>query len=474
MIQSLSVWNNYDILMADKVFDMNQQKTIQLLETIMPDIVSSGNPGDAMLKCATAHNLAPAQLEKLAQVFNTMKTNYFMDHQANRGDSFPLVNVPELMTKYATYTPEVETAAPSMESSWSETFKYASSEKDDKPTLADIWKAAGGAVQEDSDTWSVLDVPAPHYDVQFKSAAVAEVAQMPTKEQLQRAYDNANQARFESSCELREKLANLKKQFTPDNGRWAQAVEDTMFGLGKEAAVAINLVEDYFEQEGHKFKGANLAKRAGANVLVHDRHGVWKDMKDICDLVEMQKEAKQLMAELGAHIEKYAYPKPPPGNKQQDPNLPKATGIKKVLPEAKTDLVKLTVTNPVNDAVALVENPTMKDMVAAILAPTRPISKEETAWKKDKMQQAKREVTLQQLLASDKILQEADPRHVQELYDTIANISPTLAGDPRLMGPTLKEALQYDAIPMQMLKDLVSMEKDQGTRAKDKLTLDRA
>ena len=85
---------------------MNQRETINLLNSIMPDIISSKDPEGTMLKCAEAHNLSPAQLEKLGQTFNTAKTIVGLEKQANRGDSFKIVDVPSLISKYATYSPE--------------------------------------------------------------------------------------------------------------------------------------------------------------------------------------------------------------------------------------------------------------------------------------------------------------------------------------------------------------------------------
>lgn len=459
--------HNCDILFPDKVFDMNQQKALQLLNTIMPDISTSGDPGSVMLKCAKANNLAPAQLEKLAQVFNTMKTNFFMDHQANRGDSFPLVNVPELMSKYATYTPVADAAPTLPADTWSTTFKYASGEGPQLPTLEDAWRAQGFKVQDDSAGWQEVSTKAPEYDIMHKAAAVP-APKMPSREELRRAYDNASQARFESSVELRDKMAALAEQFIPDNGAWAEAVEDTMFGLGKEAAVAVNLVEDYFDNKGYKFKGADLAKRAGANVLARDRHNVWKDMKEICELVDMQKEANALMEELNAHLEKLAFPVPPPGNTMPDPGLPRAgAGLRLSSP-----IGKMLVENPLKASLDSLDSPTTRQLTEAIVAPS-PVTAKEKKWKDDMMKQTERDVNLSKLLMSDNILREADPTKVKELYDTIADVSPTLASNPLLMGPTLKEALQYDAIPVQMLKDLVSIEKDQLDRKKNQTVVDR-
>ena len=77
-----------------------------------------------------------------------------------------------------------------------------------------------------------------------------------------------------------------------------------------------------------------------------------------------------------------------------------------------------------------------------------------------------KEITLQRLLLSDPIIAEADQNTVQDLFNTIADLSPTIAKDPIRMAPVLKEALQYDALPMQQIKDLLSVEESAGRSKK--------
>jgi hypothetical protein len=44
-------------------------------------------------------------------------------------------------------------------------------------------------------------------------------------------------------------------------------------------------------------------------------------------------------------------------------------------------------------------------------------------------------------MLQDPIIAEADPKEVQELYNTISEISPRFAKNPRMMTTALKEAL---------------------------------
>ena len=49
------------------------------------------------------------------------------------------------------------------------------------------------------------------------------------------------------------------------------------------------------------------------------------------------------------------------------------------------------------------------------------------------------DTTLQQLMLTDDVI--SDPKEVQAIFKTLADISPSLATDPSKMGPALKEGI---------------------------------
>lgn len=69
---------------------------------------------------------------------------------------------------------------------------------------------------------------------------------------------------------------------------------------------------------------------------------------------------------------------------------------------------------------------------------------------------------LQRLMLSDPIIGEADPDTVVSLYNTLANANPEIVRDSNLLRFALREALQYDAVPLHTYKDLISMGKDRA------------
>lgn len=69
---------------------------------------------------------------------------------------------------------------------------------------------------------------------------------------------------------------------------------------------------------------------------------------------------------------------------------------------------------------------------------------------------------LQRLLLTDPIIGEAEPETVVSLYNTLAKANPEIVKDKNLLRFALREALQYDAVPMHTYKDLISMGKDRA------------
>lgn len=69
---------------------------------------------------------------------------------------------------------------------------------------------------------------------------------------------------------------------------------------------------------------------------------------------------------------------------------------------------------------------------------------------------------LQRLMLSDPIIGEADPDTVVSLYNTLARANPEIAQDSNLLRFALREAIQYEAVPLHTYKDLVSMGKERA------------
>lgn len=474
----------------------------------MPDIISSKDPEGTMLKCAEAHNLSPAQLEKLGQTFNTAKTIVGLEKQANRGDSFKIVDVPSLISKYATYSPEKTLSNKSKKvhekvdslfddtDGWGAcltTTKSASALPDLSKLVFD--QISSGVVDDTDQEEMQIDISDRSNTWQWNKSASTKSLVEGTYE-MGLAQDTIDQLLFEIPMEITEKCASIKYKLTPDDGRWAEAAEDITDILGEKSAAVIATVEEYFENVHHSYDTyEDFSKRAFTRNLACDRHGIIKLAKEISELQDMlEKVAGQVAIApvLLQQAQQQGQPQPQgtptpvgsPAAAGQNAAAPSPAGAANTSPNSNDDeLPKGKKEEPVEDYTVL----PAADLAALIEAMgdgaknlkleqedilnTKPVKEldallqyigpksDSRAKTIDKaVLQAKMDTTLQQLMLTDDVISEADPKEVQAIFKTLADISPSLATDPSKMGPALKEALQYGSVPINILSDVSKLE----------------
>ena len=417
---------------------MNQQQQIQLLNSIMPQIVETRDPESTMLKCARKNNLSPAQLEKLGHVYNTMKTIVGLEKQANRGDSFSILDVPKMVSKYTTYDANAELSAQA---------EKVHDKVDELMKDADGWAAlmnvgnkslqkaaSAGAGSNDwlyssnrpiprIKTWLNDTVSDKGGKVEYQDETMDEwmEVQASLKEDLKlmkktasalgdikRAKELWEQTHYEAGAALVEQCADLRNELLQDREKWANLVMDARDVLGHEkAAAALAIVENYFDRvRCHNFEKSASIQREYERRLAHDTTGLVEHLEEILELDSIVKRAAALLSSA---------------------KRPSGTGV-----EAVDDLI----------------------------AKMRAVESGSDMQKKydQKLDIAKKQTALESLMLNDSIISTADPNTVQDLHATISQLSPTVASDPVRLAPVLKEALQYDALPIQQIKDLLSVE----------------
>lgn len=488
----------------------------------MPDIISSKDPEGTMLKCAEAHNLSPAQLEKLGQTFNTAKTIVGLEKQANRGDSFKIVDVPSLISKYATYSPEKTLSNKSKKvhekvdslfddaDGWGAcltTTKSASALPDLSKLVFD--QISSGVVDDTDQEEMQIDISDRSNAWQWNKSASTKSLIEGTYE-MGLAQDTIDQLLFEIPMEIAEKCASIKYKLTPDDGRWAEAAEDITDIMGEKAASIIAAVEQYFENVHHSYDTyEDFSKRAFTRNLARDRHGIIKLAGEIAELQEMlekvagqnavapapaiQQQAQQQQAQqqllqnlLLQQAQQQGNPIPmgAPAAAGQNAAAPAPAGAVNASPNSndeelpkgkKEEPVEDYTVLPAADLTALIEamgdgaknlkleqedilNTKPVKELDALLQYIGPKSDSRAKTIDKAVLQAKMDTTLQQLMLTDDVISEADPKEVQAIFKTLADISPSLATDPSKMGPALKEALQYGSVPINILSDVSKLE----------------
>lgn len=420
---------------------MNQQQQIQLLNSIMPQIVETRDPEATMLKCARKNNLSPAQLEKLGHVYNTMKTIVGLEKQANRGDSFSILDVPKMVSKYTTYDASAELSAQAEKvhdkvdalmkdaDGWAALMNVGGSRMQKaasagsgtndwlysasrpipriKTWLNDAVEDKGGKVDYIDDNMSEW--------MEVQAAAKADLKLMNKTASaigdIKRARELWEQTQYEADVALTEQCASLRNELLQAREKWASLVMDARDVLGQEkAAAALQIVEDYFSRvRCHSFEKSAAIQRGYDRRLAHDSTGLVGHLEEILELDTIVKRATALLQP-----------------------------VEKEASSAGTGVVAVD------------------ELINQIRAVDGSKAKQKDF--DSKLDSAKKQTALENLMLNDSIISTADPNTVQDLHATISQLSPTVASDPVKLAPVLKEALQYDALPIQQIKDLLSVE----------------
>lgn len=416
---------------------MTQQQQIKLLDKIMPEIIETHDPEATMLKCARENNLSEAQLEKLGHVFNTAKTLVGLEKMANRGDSFSIVDVPSMVAKYNTYDAERELSykqkkvhnqvnklvKTSSGSEWdfllNDKYKEASSSRD-LPSILDFAP-------------DILDDPSIHvetnssYDVPLNSILKTASKCISYSEELE---ESIKQASYDIACDLKEACIKFARSLYNKEHLWPDLVMDAKDYFGKDQA---EKVLSLIEKEAKATRYIHLESSADINrdyqkKIYFDSTGMMDKVSNIKELCDIRDEINQ-MAETIAEEE--------------------------VEPEEK----KAAVTS-ITD---------YDKLLASLNAHKKEFNKKKEEFNKDYIT---KDVVLQNLLLNDEVLSQADPVKVQALFNTVDKIAPTVARNELLVAPVLKEALQYDAIPLPQIKALMDVENANANIALNKAKVD--
>lgn len=414
---------------------MTQAETIKMLDSIMPDIISTRDPEGTMLKCASKHNLSPAQLEHLGQVYNTTKTIVGLEKQANRGNSFKLLNVPEMVSKYASYDPSKKPTGKSkdvhekVDKIINDKDGWISHEKKASAELPNLNLIVYNEMLEEAE----YEDQSNYYDTSYTEKSAAENLYTGVNEDLRIAHENYDQALFDAAEDIMDKMASITRKLTPDEGRWEEVKYAAQRLHGDKIIPALNTIEDHFSRVGHKTEPGSFNKFASFGRL-EDKYGVMRDIEDIYELGEFIKESANI-----------PYPNKKGGNQNKggggsENGKNGSSGLKSV-----------------NSALDRINSSIMPGLAELKKENERDVAEYHNILNKAK-RDAVIETTLGNMVMLDPVISNADQYDVNNLYDAICQIAPKLAESPELMSATLKEALQYGSIPLPTLLALADFQ----------------
>lgn len=469
---------------------MDHAEVINRVKGLVPEIQRSHDPRGELLKLAHAENLSPAQLERVAQMFNAAKTLNFLDKSANRGGSFALVDTEELLDAYTDHkirTTPAKAAA----------VKQASAEVD--PDDINAWLDT--PVQEKS----ASRFPRAEWlsDEPFEKLASAEnpFTPRPKKANTRLVLDLIEEVRDQFNTQALDAISHLKQAAL--EGQWTDLEEDAIGLLGEDIRPALDEAYAHITVHGTKvarFQGKSLRK------LARDRTGYMPQISQLADamnviaqshtLAELEKEAAKperkrekddggaatmedddtfFGPSVGTGSPKGVPNKPRP---KQSPDFQSSVNPRKPLELAEHVAPKgepsgggghsvmdglLAGMRPVVESVK--KGPQMKmPWEAGLGMRTSDILNPGSNRKQMKIDEALADddslMMLQRFMMSDPVLSEADPDMVVQLYNAVRSINPEFSTDPHRMRLALRDLVQYEALPMQTIKDLTTLRAD--------------
>jgi hypothetical protein len=135
------------------------------------------------------------------------------------------------------------------------------------------------------------------------------------------------------------------------------------------------------------------------------------------------------------------------------------------LPKPRDVLEGAKQTNPIPSAV------NVQSKVEEFLGKHAPKTKNLQKEVDEGANEVRRLATLRRLMMSDPIISEADPEKVLEFYSTMMEANPRLTQDPRLTTILLREALQYDTVPLHTLSEMTKLRGDTAKAERDEAAL---
>jgi hypothetical protein len=428
---------------------MNHHRVIQVLNELMPTIKEAGSPQPVMLKYARDNNLSPAQLEKMGQVFNTAKTLTFLDQSPNRGASFGLLDVPGLVEEYSRWEP-TEKAASAPRPVTHNPLRFPGMKPMTRLLDEDIRKSASGNQIEELSQWEKRARKRAADRLQ-EELDLAEEDWTRTQAQARKwARQQDALADMDPEEGAMDLVFNLGEQWGKAACRWIwgqdtdvtaeQAREKRAWDTGvaqnqsrlEALDWAVTLVEGA-QRVGELRKTASSLMR---RPQFEEVEAEWLDGKDTGERARARSSAEEPAAE---------FIRAPKGYAQPELDL-EALGLDSVITEpAKSMGKKIDPLSPIRG---------MRDDISE---PPKQHSKQRSV--DTERMDTERSLVLARLMQSDPIISEADPDTVQELYNSLQEVSPEYVRDPARLRMALREAVEYGAVPIHTLNELAQYRK---------------
>ena len=457
---------------------MRAQLISWLKSDITPAVRQSRNPEAELLKFATAQNLPPAQLEALAQLYNTAATVAYLDKASVKGASFHIVQVPPLLDEY---------------------LKVRPTEAKSATVMADTWENLGvlGDIGSLPKCFAGLKGMKATFDGSPDDCFEVKIARVVSSRETERldsergvVIEQGKQALFNLGEDLREELEKVSRVFRVWDPPAFDALEsDALLQHGPTIKCACDHAAKWLTDAGVAVK---RAAGPGGRRLVQD-HEMLSKFARLKDLLEwrqqiqdevggLEKEAAQAATSAKEKQAPAGYPDTQTGHssQKQPGQSGKGPSSRGPIVDGGTQVQGIAKNNDlfggegswIRDKAPEQAEKTFGELSTGLDSMTdrnSVIGKlfrerfEEVVGERNNRGQklmdegagnARRQAVIQQLLLTDPVLSEADPEHVMSLYNSLTQAMPDVAGDPNVMRMALRSAIQHDGISPFDLKQM--------------------
>lgn len=479
-------------MIYNKANSMEHFTAIKVIERLAPQINSSQDPKGTLIKFATDNNLSPAELERLGQVFNSAKTLSHLEKSANRGDSYDLLDVEDLVSSFTSHeTPTV------VEKSASTQIRN------------------GGALPN-------------FFDIETLEKQAGEKELHPVAESIfrnQRAQQEQELKEFRS--EIPTTIHDLKTEVV----KMANAIVRDLYLSNKDAkTVFTKLAEDsQASVDSNKDAIEFLCKKAftyfgevkvdmekvASRKVVTDTTGLLKQAEEMQDMINVMHELDQILKSAAPKFGK----KRPKSNVQSDEERKADMNLVNTIDTEGEIPLDEAISDDTNEEQSNEEAPVESPKVVVVPSETTPSSileyiyslpakepkKEKTEYDDtalknvkgfvDKMYDSKVKNLLSvptsqrgyvnagvdkavasietaaviQELMQDPVISAHTPSTVVGIYNSLAQVNPSMMRDKNVAKFALREALQYEGVTPHTYGQMVEIDKDKSDIAKNEL-----
>lgn len=505
---------------------MNHNHIINALESILPDINSSGDAEGTLLKYASTNNLAPAQLEKMGQAFNTAKTVVFLDKSANRAGTFNLLDVDGMVSKYASATPAPVVERTESISDWLDTPEHICKAASGMPqpvvveepdeyneTVLDVMKRAMLGRNEMAQFAQVIED-----HTESMAAKLASIRDVDKNTLLEDVLDLMGEdglrvlgaTKFSATAKLAHVVGRLPRDRTGhlDTVKAALADLEIVEGARRMAGgIIAQLNDDIIKAAVHGSKDPKQKRRqTGGGAWPQDAqfHAPKEAPADetptdtaktdaaIAQMVRGLAAWQSSQGSLGSIDQEVADLKAPKDAPQPEPGVDdfedalaaiargQAAGKGGILDVLGSDFAaaqgafgKTHNMAKGLDAHIVSKTQGARDGGKALLASMSANHIADSNMVNDNEVNERAALAVQELMVTDPVISQYDEDEVVEVANAIGELNPSIMGNPVLLRTVLREALQYDsAVPMHVQTDLAklydSIQKGRQPARKDK------